>query len=87
MKERLLALAGRRATAEGMLLIDSREHRTQAMNREAARARLIALLQLASKRPVRRRKTKPSRSSKEKRLDSKKKRSVLKTLRGGSRDD
>ena len=86
MKERLLALAGRRATAEGMLLIDSREHRTQAMNREAARARLIALLKLAAKRPVRRRATKPSRSSKEKRLDSKKKRSVLKTLRG-SRDD
>src|SRR5665213_1537454 len=87
MKERLLALAGRRATAEGMLLIDSREHRTQAMNREAARARLIALLQLAARRPVRRRATRPSRSSKEKRLDSKKKRSVLKTLRGGSRDD
>ena len=62
MKERLLVLAGRRATAEGMLLIDRREHRTQAMNREAARARLVALLKLAAKRPVRRRATRPSRS-------------------------
>jgi len=87
MKERLLALAGRRASADGVLLIDSREHRTQAMNREAARARLVALLQLAARRPVRRRATKPSRSSKEKRLEGKKQRSALKALRGGSRDD
>ena len=87
MKERLLVLAGRRATADGMLLIDSREHRTQAMNREAARARLVALLQLAAKRPVRRRATRPSRSSKEKRLEGKKKRSALKALRGGPQDD
>ena len=87
MKQRLLALAGRRANAEGVLLIDSREHRTQAMNREAARARLIGLLQTAAKRPIRRRATRPSRSSKEKRLDTKKKRSAIKALRGGSRDD
>jgi ribosome-associated protein len=87
MKERLLALAGKRVTTDGVLLIDSREHRTQAMNREAARARLIALLQHAAKRPARRRKTKPSRSSREQRLDSKKKRGTLKALRGGSRDD
>ena len=87
VKERLLTLAGRRANAEGVLLIDSREHRTQAMNREAARARLIALIQTAAKRPVRRRATKPSRSSKEKRLDTKKKRSAIKALRGDSRDD
>jgi ribosome-associated protein len=87
MKERLRALAGKRVTAGGLLLIDSREHRSQAQNREAARARLLALLQHAATRPVRRRKTKPSRSSREKRLESKKKRSTLKTLRGGSRDD
>ena len=87
VKERLLVLAGRRASADGVLLIDSREHRTQAMNREAARARLVALLQLAAKRPVRRRATKPSRSSKEKRLEGKKQRSALKALRGGPKDD
>jgi len=51
MKERLLDLAGNRISAAGVLLIDSREHRTQAQNREAARARLIALLQQAARRP------------------------------------
>ncbi len=45
MKQRLIALAGSRMTGDEVLLIDSREHRTQAMNREAARARLVALLQ------------------------------------------
>src|SRR5204862_6827363 len=48
VKQRLLALAGHRATADGVLLIDSREHRTQTQNREAARARLVALVQLAA---------------------------------------
>src|SRR3977135_3112840 len=47
VKERLATLAGRRMIAGGILLIDSREHRTQAQNRDAARARLIALLQHA----------------------------------------
>ena len=51
VKQRLLALAGNRATSEGVLTIDSREHRTQSANREAARARLVALVQLAAKRP------------------------------------
>ena len=51
MKERLGALAGSRMTGEGVLLIDSREHRTQGQNREAARARLVALLQHAARRP------------------------------------
>ena len=48
MKIRLRTLAGNRVTADGVLVIDSREHRTQAMNREAARARLVALLQQAA---------------------------------------
>ena len=55
VKQRLLALAGHRVTADGVLLIDSREHRTQAQNREAARARLVALLQHAAQRPKTRR--------------------------------
>src|SRR3981189_1871709 len=59
MKQRLAALAGSRMTADGVLLIDSREHRTQAQNREAARARLIALLQHAAKRPNTRPPTNP----------------------------
>src|SRR3979411_402991 len=51
VKERLLTLAAHRATAGGVLLIDSREHRTQSQNREAARARLVALVQLAANGP------------------------------------
>jgi ribosome-associated protein len=81
MKERLVALAGKRVTSDGVLLIDSREHRTQGMNREAARARLLSLLQAAAKRPKRRRATRPSRSAKEQRLESKKRRSAVKALR------
>ncbi len=89
MKQRLIALAGSRMTGEDVLLIDSREHRTQAQNREAARARLVALLQHAAKRPKTRRPTKPKRAAKEKRLESKRQRSEVKSLRGrgGSGDD
>jgi ribosome-associated protein len=82
MKERLIGLAGSRMTGGGVLLIDSREHRTQAQNREAARARLIALLQHAAKRPKTRRPTRPGRASKEKRLESKKHRGDVKAARG-----
>src|SRR5476649_1055389 len=88
VKERLIALAGSRMTGEGVLLIDSREHRTQGQNRDAAQARLVALLQHAAKRPKRRRPTKPKRAAKEKRLESKRQRSEVKTLRGrGGRSD
>jgi ribosome-associated protein len=88
MKQRLIALAGSRMTGDDVLLIDSREHRTQAQNREAARARLVALLQHAAKRPKTRRPTKPKRAAKEKRLESKRQRSEVKSLRGrGGRID
>ena len=85
VKQRLMALAGNRMIADGVLLIDSREHRTQAQNREAARARLLALLQHAAIRPKRRRPTKPKKAAKEKRLDTKKRRGEVKTLRGRGR--
>src|SRR4051812_41505590 len=85
VKARLTVLAGHRVTADGVLLIDSREHRTQAQNREAARARLIALLQLAARRPKRRRPTKPRPAAREKRLASKKQRIAVKAARTGSR--
>src|SRR5512132_993618 len=55
MKDRLVVLAGRRVTADGVLVIDSREHRTQAQNREAARERLVALLQRSARKPRARR--------------------------------
>jgi len=82
VKDRLITLAGHRMTSDGVLLIDSREHRTQAQNREAARARLVSLLQHAARRPKTRRPTKPKRAAKEKRLESKRQRSEVKTLRG-----
>jgi ribosome-associated protein len=82
MKLRLVTLAGKRMTAEGVLLIDSREHRTQGQNREAARARFVALLQQAAIRPRTRRPTKPKRAAKEARLVTKKRRATVKRLRG-----
>ena len=85
VKDRLIALAGHRMTGEGVLLIDSREHRTQGMNREAARARLVTLLQTAAHRPKTRRKTRPGKASKERRLESKKMRSEVKSLRSRGR--
>jgi ribosome-associated protein len=85
LKHRLVALAGKRLTADGVLVIDSREHRTQAMNREAARARLVALLQAAAVRPKRRRPTKPRAGAREQRLTTKKQRGEIKRLR--SRQD
>ena len=87
VKERLIALAGHRITADGLLLIDSREHRTQLQNREAARARLIALVQRATVRPKKRRQTKPKAAAREKRLASKKRRSAVKNLRSRTDDD
>jgi len=85
VKQRLMTLAGSRMSSEGVLLIDSREHRTQVQNREAARARLVAMLQQAAKRPKTRRPTKPKRAAKEKRLESKRQRGEVKTLRGRGR--
>ena len=81
VKERLINLAGARITSDGDLLIDSREHRTQAQNREAARARLIAFIKLAAIRPKKRRPGKPPRSSKEQRLNTKKQRGEIKKTR------
>jgi len=82
VKTRLISLSGSRLTTEGVLVIDAREHRTQAQNREAARVRLAALVQAALVRPKKRRKTKPSKAAKEKRIESKKKRAVVKAGRG-----
>jgi ribosome-associated protein len=87
VKQRLIALAGKRMTAGGVLLIDSREHRTQAQNRDAARARLIALIQHAAVRPKKRRPTKPKAAAREKRLASKKRRSEVKQLRARGRSE
>ena len=81
VKARLGAIAGSRLTADGVLLIDSREHRTQGQNREAARARLVALLQHAAHRPKTRRPTRPRAGARERRLESKKRRGEIKEAR------
>jgi ribosome-associated protein len=82
VKQRLLAMAGSRVTADGVLLIDSREHRTQLQNREAARTRLISLVKAATRRPKPRRPTRPGRAAREKRLTAKKHRGTVKAARG-----
>src|SRR3982750_207603 len=87
LKQRLVALAGSRLTADGVLLIDSREHRTQPQNREAARARLVALLRQAARRPKTRRPTRPRAAAREKRIASKKRRGEIKATRRGGADD
>ncbi len=88
VKERLRALAPNRITDDGVLILDSRQHRTQARNRDAARERLVNLLRLAARPPRRRRPTRPTRAAREQRLESKKRRSALKSgRRRGSTDD
>jgi ribosome-associated protein len=87
VRSRLRALAGSRMTADGMLLIDAREHRTQAQNRVEARERLVALLREAARTPKRRRKTRPSAASKERRIESKRRRSGTKQRRGKVGDE
>jgi ribosome-associated protein len=78
VRARLRALAGSRMTSDGVLVIDARTFRTQAENRQDARDRLIDLLRRALIRPKRRRKTRPSAASKERRLTSKRTRSDTK---------
>ena len=87
IKTRLISLAGSRMTMDGVLVIDAREHRTQAQNREAARARLVEFIARASRKPKRRRATRPSKAAKESRLTSKKRRGEIKAARGRARGD
>ena len=87
VKRRLIALAGSKISNDGMLLIDSREYRTQSQNREAARARLIALIQHAAIKPRARRKTRPTAGARERRLEGKKRRATVKATRGRKSGD
>ncbi|HOG29285.1 MAG TPA: alternative ribosome rescue aminoacyl-tRNA hydrolase ArfB [Vicinamibacterales bacterium] len=87
VKRRLLALAGTRASAEGIILVDSRAFRTQARNREAARARLAALIRQAFRRPKSRTKTTPTAASRERRLAEKARRSRVKARRASIETD
>jgi ribosome-associated protein len=79
---RLMRLAGRRLTAEGVLVILAQRHRTQERNRADARERLAAMIREAVPPPVPRRPTRPTLASKKRRLDSKARRGAVKGLRG-----
>jgi len=87
VKTRLAALAGHRMTADGVLVIDAREERSQAANREAARARLQALVERASRRPKARRATKPSAAAKRQRVEAKRRHGDKKKGRSDRRAD
>jgi len=86
VKQRLTTLAGSRMMGDGVLRIDSREHRTQSANRDAALERLRQLLARASVRPKKRRQTKPTRGSNERRITSKVKRGETKRARRNQGD-
>ncbi len=85
--ERLRRLAGSRMTQDGAILITARSHRTQEANRAEARRRLAELVARAHVKPVKRIRTRPSRSAKAKRVDEKKQRSAVKQGRGKVRPD
>ena len=87
VKARLIALAGRQVTSDGVLVIDSRVHRSQAQNRDAARDRLVALVTRAATPPKRRTPTKPRPAAREQRLASKKLTSAVKRARGRRSED
>jgi len=81
LKQRLLKIADQRTTVDGVVVIKAQQHRSQEQNREAALERLRRLIAKAAHVPRTRRATKPSRSAKAKRVDSKTQRGRVKTLR------
>jgi ribosome-associated protein len=83
---RLIRLAGRRATKEGVIVIVAQAHRDQTRNRVDARERLFALIRQAAVRPKPRRATKVPKAQKRARLESKKHRSGIKAMRRGGWD-
>ena len=81
VKQRLKRLAGRRMTSEGEIIIEARRHRDQEKNRADTRERLVALINRALEQPKPRKRTRPSRSSIQERLDQKRKHSERKKMR------
>jgi ribosome-associated protein len=82
LKARLLGLRDQRLTRDGVIVIKAQQHRSQDMNREEALARLHALVQDAAHVPKARKATRPTRASKQKRLEGKIRRGRIKQLRG-----
>lgn len=85
-KDRLLKLGDSRITKDGIIVIKAQQHRTQEQNKEDALTRLQVLIKSVTVTPKKRKPTKPSKSTKKKRLDSKNKRSQIKALRGNIRE-
>jgi ribosome-associated protein len=81
VRQKIIKLAGNRINESGVLIIDSRRFRSQPANRQAAIERLCDLIRESSQKPEIRHKTRPTRSSKERRLESKHQRSTTKNLR------
>jgi ribosome-associated protein len=85
--ERLLKLAGKRASETGEVIIEARRFRTQLRNREDAVNRLLKLIERAGTPPKMRRKSHPTAASRLKRLRDKKRRSTIKKLRGSAAEN
>jgi ribosome-associated protein len=81
VRDRLMRLAGKRLTDEGVIVIHARRFRSQDKNRQNARERIAALIREAAQRPKRRRKTQPTAASIERRLEDKRRRSQIKRVR------
>jgi ribosome-associated protein len=86
-KQRLLALAGRRASRDGVLVITARNHRDQALNRAEARTRLAELLRQAAIQPKKRKKTRPTAAARQRRLAGKRLQAKKKERRRGGWDE
>lgn len=84
LKGRLILLAGKRVNADGVLVLEAKRFRTQESNREDALAKFYELIRKASEKPKTRQKTNPTKASKEKRIEGKKKRGQVKKLRRDS---
>jgi ribosome-associated protein len=82
VKDRLLRRGDQRITRDGVVVIKAQSHRSLEQNREEAFARLHELVAAAAHVPKRRRATRPTRSSREKRIEGKKRRGSIKSLRG-----
>lgn len=81
VKARLIQLAGRRMTGEGVLLIEAKRFRTQEQNRADAIQRFVELVRKSLLKPKARRKTKPTAASREERLKEKKRKGEIKKMR------
>ena len=81
VRDRLISLARKRITEEGVLIIDARRFRTQGANRQDAIERLVELIRKAAQEPQIRRKTRPTLASKTRRLETKRHRAETKRLR------